>query len=216
MQKRTTTYCHECGNHTNQIILFSKKITSIYEEDSKKSSRIKNYEEYLVVKCQGCNTISFVIRLSGDHFIDEEHGKGFIDINFPDQENDKNISLLTFEELQKLPRQISKLYDEVETVFLEDAKILAGIGLRMVIEAICLEQNIQGKNLQRKIEELHIKGLISKNEIAILDKLREIGNSSAHEIKSFSIHKLKYALDIINHILKSVYVLPAINKKLRL
>jgi len=216
MTKRTTTYCNECGNQTNQFILFSKKISSTYEEDDKKSSRVKNYEEYLVVKCQGCNTVSFAIRLSGDHFIDQENGFNYIDLNFPDQENNSDIMLLAFEERQKLPRQISKLYDEVQTVFTQDANILAGVGLRMLIEAICLEQNIQGKNLQIKIEELHVKGLISKNEIPILDKLREIGNSSVHEIKTFPINKLKYALDIINHVLKSIYILPAINKKLKL
>ena len=90
------------------------------------------------------------------------------------------------------------------------------MGLRMLVEAICLEQKIPGLNLQSKIRKLHELGMISKNELPILDKLRLIGNDSAHKIKSFSIDKLSYALDIINHIIKSIYVLPKINKLLKL
>lgn len=87
--------------------------------------------------------------------------------------------------------------------------------MRTLVEAICIHQNIEGKNLKDKIENLHKAGLISTSEAPILDKLRLIGNVSAHQIKKLNINKLEYALDIINHVLKSIYILPKINRKLK-
>jgi hypothetical protein len=84
------------------------------------------------------------------------------------------------------------------------------------LKAICNEQSIDGRTLYNRIEELHTKGFISKNEIPIIHKLREIGNTTVHEIRCLPMNKLQYALDIINHILKSIYVLPKINKRLKL
>jgi hypothetical protein len=46
--------------------------------------------------------------------------------------------------------------------------------------------------------------MIPGSELPILDKLRQIGNLSTHQIKAFPIEKLNYALDIINHIMKSI------------
>lgn len=215
MGKRIKTRCEECRNNTNQDVIFATRVLRDEEYITRQTS-VKSYEEYMVVQCLGCNTISFLLRLSGKNFIDEELGRNYLDINFPEREYDNEIPLLNFHDQRKLPRQLIKLYEEVEIAFENDANMLAGIGLRMLIEAACLEQHIQGSNLKIKIERLHDAGLISKNEIAILDKLREIGNMSAHEIKSFSIYKLKHALEVINHILKSIYILPKISKKIKL
>lgn len=175
----------------------------------------KTFEIFLVVKCLGCNTISFVHRISGKGFVDKDRGKNYIEINYPEKELENDAELLTQEEQSKLPKILRKLYEEVEIAFEYDSTILSGIGLRMLIEAICLEQNIQGKYLKQKIEQLHNAGLITKKDLPALDKLREIGNISAHEIRSVQGHKLHYALKVVNHVLKSIYILPTIQKKLR-
>jgi hypothetical protein len=86
----------------------------------------------------------------------------------------------------------------------------------MLLEAICMEQKVIGNNLQQKILALRDRGLISANEIPILDKLRLIGNVAVHQTKGLRLNILSYALDIINHVLKSIYILPRINKKIKL
>lgn len=85
----------------------------------------------------------------------------------------------------------------------------------MLIEAICLDQNIVGKNLPAKIVKLYDAGFISKNDIPKLNILRDMGNVSAHEIRAFSMKDLSDALDIIDHILKGIYVMPERQKKLK-
>lgn len=168
----------------------------------------------MIVQCLGCNTISFVHRLIGKQFYDEENKKNYLEENYPEKEIIQDVDFLSFKEQRKLPLQLRKLYEEIEIAFEYEANLLAGIGLRMLVEAICLYQKIEGANLKIKIERLHTNGFISKNDVSILDKLREIGNVTAHEIKDFSNYKLKYALEIVNHVLKSIYILPTFQKKL--
>ena len=99
---------------------------------------------------------------------------------------------------------------------MNESNILAGVGLRMLVEGICLERKIAGKNLLEKIKNLHSANWLSANEVPILDKLRQIGNFSAHSIKGFSTTDLQYALEIVNHVLKTIYILPLINKRLKI
>jgi hypothetical protein len=212
MPKQIITYCPDCSYNTNQTVVHKKRILSkLLNYPSKKS---KTYEEYMTVQCLGCNTVSFVHRFIGKEFYDKENNRNYMEQNYPEKEIMQDVDLLSMEDQTKLPPQLRKLYEEIEIAYEYEANLLAGIGLRMLIEAICLNQKIEGANLKIKIERLHSNGFIAKNDIPILDKLREIGNTTAHEIKGFSNYKLKYALEIVNHVLKSIYILPTFQKKL--
>ena len=206
MQKVIETSCYECNSVTHQTPLFLKKVQTI---DDRSMS-------YMVIECGGCKNISFVVR---EPLTDIIHGENdYVDFNYPTEEDPlyAKYTFLRLEDENRLPKKIYNLYQEVRLVFNTDSNILAGIGLRMLVEAICINQKIPGNTLQDKIKKLHQNGIISTTELPILDKLRLIGNDSTHKIKSFPMNKLSYALDIVNHILKSIYVLPAINKLLKI
>jgi Domain of unknown function (DUF4145) len=210
------THCNDCQKMTNHIVLFRKRLTTYDDSYRENSPHHESHTDYMIIQCNGCDETSFVIRSIGGMFADEDSQIGHFDENFPNGEYDFYVVLLSEEEQSTLPKTLKKLYKEVEGAFKKEANILAGVGLRMLVESICLERKIQGKNLKEKIKNLNSAGLISANEIPILDKLRLLGNFSAHEIKGFSNEMLEYALGIINHILKSIYVLPKINKKLKI
>ena len=133
-----------------------------------------------------------------------------------DQVDEGYYLFLDFEHKELLPKKIQRLYDQIESAFESDSDIGAGLLLRTMIEAICINLKIPGRNLQAKLDGLLIKGLIATVERPILDKLRLIGNDSAHKIKSLSMDKLELALSIVNHVLRSIYILPKINRQLRL
>jgi Domain of unknown function (DUF4145) len=214
--KKIYTHCNSCKRTTNQNVLFNKRFTEFDDDVPEDSSHYKTHEDYMTIQCGGCENISFLIRNIGSVFADKHDENGYFDENFPSKEYELNIPMLSDEEQEFLPILLRKLYVEVESAFKEEANILAGVGLRMLVEAICLQEKISGRNLQEKIKNLQVNGLLSINAVPILDKLRIIGNFSTHEIKGFSIEKLEYALDIINHTLKSIYVLPKINKRLKI
>jgi Domain of unknown function (DUF4145) len=214
--KKVYTHCNSCKKTTSQTILFSKRLTEIDEDFPENSSMYETNKVYMTIQCGGCEEVSFLIRHIGGAYANENEEYGHFDENFPNEEDETDVTLLDDEEQKALPKVLQNLYTEVEGAFREELSILAGVGLRMLVEGICLEQKISGRNLQEKIKNLQPAGLLSTNAVPILDKLRQIGNFSAHEIKGFSIEQLEYALDIINHVLKSIYLLPKINKKLKI
>ncbi len=207
------TQCAGCERQTNQKILFSKKVKHIDQFDE---SDIDIFD-FMTIECMGCKTVSFLRR---QHIEDPEvEGKmAFVDDHYPiDYSNFYDeFNFLNGEDQQELPNDLYSLYEEVKNAFENGSNILAGIGLRTLVEAMCLHQKIAGRNLQDKIKNLLTAGLISTAELPILDKLRLIGNMSTHEIKAISLDKLNYALDIVNNVLKSIYILPKINKKLKI
>lgn len=200
MTKTVLTYCNECDGDKNHKKLFSKTVKGYS----------KSIEEFSVVECMGCNSISFLQTIKLTKRSKPMH------FNYPDDENanPKYYNFLSEQHVAIFPKAIRKLYDELVPAFEASSTILLGIGLRALVEAICIDQSIPGTNLFRKIEKLHHEGFISKSELPILDKLRIIGNDSAHKIKGLSMYKLELALGIVNHVLTSIYILPVINKKL--
>ncbi|MCW3074621.1 MAG: hypothetical protein JWP69_1690 [Flaviaesturariibacter sp.] len=216
MPKSLITHCNHCLRETNHLIIFCKRNLDlkVNEDEMKSDIDTSVKEDFLTLQCKGCDNLSFLLRNSGEVFNEADGTVGFYDINYPSSKWTSEFNLLSDDEQRQLPRLLADLYEQLEIAFDNDANTLAGVGLRMMVEAICMEQEIKGNNLKTKIEGLLERGLISKNEMPILDKLREIGNFSAHQIIGFSIDKLTYALEIINHVLKSIYILPKIEKKL--
>lgn len=216
MIKQTSTRCQRCERETTQKVHYCKtKIEkdSDLENDGLFASKTKY--EYMTVQCSLCNNISFLERITFVEPNERSQPPMVAEMNYPDH-SDSAYNFLDEEELYSLPKVLVNLYEEVSTAFRSQSEILAGVGLRMLVEAICMEQKVEGANLQKKIVSLRENGFISANEEPILDKLRLIGNVAAHQIKGMSLEVLSYALDIINHVLKSIYILPKINKKIKI
>lgn len=70
------------------------------------------------------------------------------------------------------------------------------------------EKNAAGKDLFEKINGLVVAGVLTKDGADILHKLRVLGNKAAHEVKAHSATELNLATDVVEHLLKAVYILP--------
>ena len=200
-------HCSKCNRETKHIIVTSYLFKeSIILSDKLPAGELTVDNDYKIVQCAGCDNVSFIHELPAVDFY----------VQYPEQVKKHRGLFLERTELPKLPNSVLPLYQEVMIAFKNNAPILSGIGLRALVEAICLQQKIQGYNLHLKIKELHTRGLISKQELPILDKLRTIGNAAAHKIKAVDEDSLRHALLIINHVLRSVYILPGFSKKIKL
>jgi hypothetical protein len=60
-----------------------------------------------------------------------------------------------------------------------------------------------------QIDDLTKQGVLTTDGAAILHKLRTLGNTAAHEVKPHTQKQLGLALDVVEHLLMGVYVLPA-------
>lgn len=89
----------------------------------------------------------------------------------------------------------------------DEISILAGIGIRALVESVCKHKRIKGKDLKQRIDGLAAAGLLGANEAKVLHRLRFPGNKAAHEMKEPTANELSAGLDIAEHLLVTVYVL---------
>ncbi|KEQ17067.1 DUF4145 domain-containing protein [Endozoicomonas numazuensis] len=165
--------------------------------------------DYSVVKCRGCETASFRRELHD------------YEAAYPTHDNEWEVPSVvdTYPlppkgnlETYHLPDIVSKIYQESCSAYSDKSYTLAGIGFRAIIEAVCNDQDIKGKELSTKINNLSSKGLISKKDSNRLHSIRFLGNDAAHDIKTPSLVSLEAALVIIEHLLTTVYILDKTSK----
>lgn len=164
---------------------------------------------YQVVQCQGCKTISFrKWSTNSDDFEPDDEGR-FVETIFEDLypsrvEGRKGL----YEDVRYLPSKVQRIYTETLQALNSQSPILAGIGLRALVETVCHEKSAEGDNLMQKIDDLTVKGVLTPAGTGILHKIRTLGNAAAHEVKPHSEMQLGIALDVIEHLLIDVYILP--------
>lgn len=197
--KKVRSYCRRCGQETNHNIIAEK--TESFRDDYAYD------QSYQIIECLGCNTKSF------RDVIDEiQHA-----FQVAEDEWEVPISIAVYPKFIRnhrtldgeyhLPLIVGQIYKEVILAFKEEAFILAGLGLRGTIEAVCNDLNITGRNLEIKISKLATAGYISRRDAERLHGIRFMGNDAAHKIKKPNTIQLSAALKIIEHMLSSVYII---------
>jgi hypothetical protein len=161
---------------------------------------------YSIIQCRGCRELSFRRDIS---FADgtDEHATLFPQRIAGRQSLDKYLHIV--------PPEVSAIYSEARSAFCNDLRILSGIAIRALIEAVCKHKNASGGNLAKKIDDLVRLGVLTAESAMILHELRFLGNEAAHEIKPHDAYTLGIAMDIAEHMLMAVYVIPEQAKRLK-
>lgn len=194
-------FCTRCSFQTNHKILFLEIINSNNEYND---YRIK----YFVVKCLGCDKTSFrrefhdFDNMYYDSYTDEESPSIYVE-EFPKGfEGRKELKDVAY-----LPKKIRVVFKESIDALKNDCNLLAGVGFRAVIEAICLDNSIKGRTLDDRINNLVKNGLITSNEANRLHSVRFLGNDAVHEMSVPNKNSLLIILDIIEQLLKNLYII---------
>ena len=195
-----TCYCDECKRNTNHYVLGHETVTSD-DEDYWWSST------YNIVKCCGCNCVSFLQETveEGDVDYDDEGNMIFPtrSMTFP---NHKCLAE-PIRNLWPIPSDIAAIYKETLQSLNSGCFLLTAAGFRVIVEAICLDNNIEGKSLEVKINNLCKRGIITKNDRDRLHSIRFMGNDSVHAIKKPDKQQILLVLEIIHNMLNGLYVL---------
>lgn len=201
MLKETPIYCNckDCAKSTRHEIIAEHKVDG---DDEYRDRTI-----WQIVRCLGCLHVSF-------HYIYEDHEQfweddfGHVNFNTTSSTYPKTIKNHKLIDLSwVLPPVISKIYRQTLLAFSDEAYILAGVGLRASIEAVCNNLNISGSSLEKRIDQLFKSGYVSNEDKKRLHAIRFLGNDAAHEIKEPKESELRVALEIIEHLLNSVFIL---------
>lgn len=164
---------------------------------------------YFIVKCRGCGGVTF-------RYVFRDFENAF-PISDDDWDVPEDIEIFPkfvknhreLEGMYRVPDLVQAVYQETLSGIKEGAGILAGLGLRGTIEAVCNDQGITGRNLEIRISKLATQGLISQRDADRLHAIRFLGNDAAHDILKPSKEQISVALKIVDHLIASVYILAA-------
>ncbi len=197
--------CRECKRSTKHLILSDVSLKG--SEDMGSHDSFMWFNDYQIVQCQGCETISFRKTHENSEDLhptgqDVEHTL-YVDI-YPNPEEGRD----TLEDDHLLPSNLQRIYNETIMSIKPGQAVLTGIGIRAIVETVCKDKNANGKYLHEKINDLVTQGVLTKDGADILHKLRTLGNEAAHEVKPHDNVQLGLALDVIDHLIQGVYILP--------
>ena len=193
-------YCGECKRDTNHQVLHHE-----YEVNDSKDD--ENWRcDYYIVQCLGCEGIHFYQEFRDQcSWIYNEDGTAE---DAPDKHTypmmPTKVEPLDF---LYLPLSMIHLYTETMDCLNRGNLILAAAGFRGLIEAICIDNDITGKDLSAKITNLWKQHIVTSKDKDNLHAIRFIGNDSIHCKQRYSEHEMMVVAKIINTILTSLYVI---------
>ena len=206
IDKKLEAICLTCLRATKHVIL-----TLVAENGETKSSNfdfwyVKNHQ---TIQCLGCESISFRIEdfNSEDMDYDEEQGTVMPYVSealFPSRSAGRS----SLKDILLLPLNIQRIYAETVNAMNNSLPILAGIGIRALVETVCKDKNAVGKDLYESINSLVTLGYLTSDGAKILQQIRALGNEAAHEVKPHKAEHLLLAIDVCEHLLQGVYLLP--------
>jgi hypothetical protein len=198
--------CSKCDGKT-----FHKVVLSVDHSGEEHDGDFVFYWDahYQIIQCQGCKTISFRKTSSNSEDYEpisyDEYEHVVYEDLYPSRiEGRKGLE----KEAHYLPSKVQRIYSETLQALNSKSPILAGIGLRALVETVCQEKAATGGNLLQKIDDLIAKSVLTPAGAQILHKIRTLGNAAAHEVKPHSEKQLGLAMDVIEHLLTDVYILP--------
>lgn len=198
--------CLECGRSTDHSVLSSLQVRGDESSQGWSYSWIDDYE---IVQCLGCKSPSFRLAKSNSEDAEEDENG--------DRIHPETVTLFPPRvtghrglgaDVYLLPDQLRMIYRETLSALGNESSVLAGVGLRALVETVCKDNNAEGKGLASQINDLVAKQLLTPRDAMVLHKVRSLGNASAHEVKPHTPSQLYLALTIVEHLLRSVYVLP--------
>ena len=204
--------CSRCLNSTHHKVLQSADVSGIWLPGS-----IHYTDEYQIVQCQGCDTISFRKNSTNSEDYDTfEMPDGTTEDIYEDHVDIYPSRIAGRTKVKRhwlLPHQVNRMYDETHSSLSNKLSTLGSVGIRVLVESVCIEKQAIGKNLKEKINDLVAKGVLTESGATILHGLRDLGNESAHEMKSQDEESIDLAMDVVENLLQSVFILPEASKR---
>jgi len=193
-------YCNYCRTRTRHVLVGSHSYDHAEEANAE-------WGDYRLWKCAGCDTGTMEDHYPSDYANALEGGQAEADGNFYQSlyHPKRAHSTRPRKYFTHLPAKLRTLYDEVLASLNEGLPLLCAAGLRALVEGVCADKGIAGRNLQKKIEGM--TKLLPKNIVKNLHGFRFIGNRAVHELEAPSSYQLQLAIDVIEDILNFLYAL---------
>jgi hypothetical protein len=182
--------CDTCGRKTpqtrNGLASSTEQIEDFYGEDT---APLDIQWNYLFTQCDVCEDVSLY---ASNNFSFEE-------VRIYPQKK----------ELSGIPKDIQMTYQEAKKVKNISPTAFA-VMARRTLEAICIDQSAEGKNLKDKLDNLSSRGIIPATLARMSHVLRGFGNAGAHAgSEKVTIHEAHVMEDFLLAVIEYVYIAPA-------
>lgn len=207
-------FCNNCNRETNHVCLYHQRAQCYLFANQLLTVTLDN-QGYRLWKCAGCDDCVLEYYGIEDLFDFSEE---------PDDEDEKldwqkyvatfpnTLSLyypkrnkfsIHSKPFKQLSYALSKIYEETVNAYNHEIPMLCAIGIRALVEGICSDQEITGRNLEKKIDGL--SNILPKNIVSNLHSIRFMGNEAAHELSAPNQEELKLAIEICEDLLNYLY-----------
>jgi hypothetical protein len=222
-------FCATCKTETNHMVVQSVDTTGSedihYGPEENDRGCVDWSDRYQIIQCLGCDTFSFRHKNwfseTQEYYGPDDYHDGATVWLYPQRGKD----VLNARDFYNAPKNVRAIYKEVVNCFNSDAFVMCAAGLRATIEGLCAEQGVSDgpvevkkgdgtlevkrkDNLEGKISGLCEKGILTKKSADLLHEHRYMGNTAVHELSRPAEEDLRLAIEIIEHMLESLYEIP--------
>lgn len=211
MEKNVTKtkriFCNTCKGETNHDIKSSHD-QSYYEEYENHGQMFLGYyeeTEYSFLVCRGCDTATLEERWTNAAMRGYDGDNIYSFIYHPKR---KNLGDRTAKHFNHIDKKLNETYREIITSFQEGLGVVTAMGVRALLEAICVIEGIDGKKawgLGEKIGKLKEVSSIPESIIDGLKGIKFIGDDAAHRLNIPEKNSLSLSIDLLESLMTHMY-----------
>lgn len=198
-------YCNTCKIETNhELHALHKRFNELVhsKDHIDEYTGFEDEWESRFWTCKGCDTGTLEVAYTNTGMLDIKARFNVWESTFYPERERRHRPTKKFRQLNE---KLTRIHQEMIESFNKDLRILCAIGLRSLLEGVCADKGVTGKNLQKRIDglETHLPTNIVEN----LHNFRFIGNEAAHELQAPSRSELELAIEVIEDLLNFLYEL---------
>lgn len=197
-------HCNSCEKKTNHEYKFVHKRVE-YEEDEDSQGLLMPifFEtfEYMLWVCLGCDTVVLEEAYMIDDVIESIQYK-----YYPRRTLNQRVA----KPYRQLDPKITRVYKEIIAGYNEGLYLTCSIGLRALLERICVNEGITDDiawTLTAKLKLLEERKQVLANVVDALYSFKFMGDDAAHKLVAPKKQELDLALDILDDMLNILYEL---------
>lgn len=209
--KSTRAHCNSCGQETAHAVLH--KEVRHWSEEVSPQNEIYGDDEYRLITCAGCDAVSLEHLSTFSENWDPETGEPIATKTyFPP----RTFRLLPpWTQSEPVPDYVASLLKEIYAAVQNRLPSIAMMGIRALLEAIMINKVRDQGTFGENLKAFEARGFISAAQRKMLDAALDAGHAAMHRRYVPKDDALIACMDVAEHVVQSVYVLPATTKSLK-
>ena len=194
LPSRKRIFCNKCKGETYHMVVCDHADEYFGEAHWEKTV-------YRLWICAGCESATLEECWTTNGYEDEK-GRQLYESNYSPKRTEHDV---TGKHFLQLPKKLDAIYRETIQAFNDQLYVLCAAGLRTLIEGICEDRQLKGRNLEDKINALVT--VLPQNIVTGLHGFRFMGNDALHQITAPKPEDLRLAIEISEDLLNFLYEL---------